>query len=175
MSLMIFYVLSSLTILSALMVIASKRAMYSILWLVVTFFTISGHYILMNAQFLALVNIVVYAGAIMVLFLFVVMMLNQNKEAEGRIPFFSRLIAVVSGGAFFLVLIAGLKTSTITGQTAASGTDNSIGLVENLGKVLYQQYLIPFELSSVLFLVAMIGAIILGKEEPRKKLFPQSK
>ena len=75
---LLFWVLTVLTLGSALMVIFSKNPVHSILWLIVTFFSISGHYVLLNAQFLAIVNIIVYAGAIMVLFLFVVMLMNLN-------------------------------------------------------------------------------------------------
>jgi len=78
----IFWFLSFLAVLSGLMVVFSKNAVYSVLYLIITFFAIAGHYLLMSAQFLAAVHIIVYAGAIMVLFLYVIMMLNQNKSAE---------------------------------------------------------------------------------------------
>ena len=78
----LFWFLSVLALFSALMVVVSKNPVHSVLWLIVTFFAISGHYILLNAQFLAIVNIIVYAGAIMVLFLFVIMLMNLNKETE---------------------------------------------------------------------------------------------
>ena len=78
----IFWFLSALALLSAIMVIISKNPVHSVLWLIVVFFAISGHYILLNAQFLAIVNLIVYAGAIMVLFLFVIMLMNLNAETE---------------------------------------------------------------------------------------------
>src|SRR5687767_15999603 len=78
----LFFTLAAVSVFSALMVIISKNPVHSVLWLIVTFFSISGHYILLNAQFLAIVNIIVYAGAIMVLFLFVIMLMNLNKETE---------------------------------------------------------------------------------------------
>ena len=78
----LFWFLSALAVVAAVGVVLSKSPIYSVLWLIVVFFSISGHYILMNAQFLAIVNIIVYAGAIMVLFLFVIMMMNLNAEAE---------------------------------------------------------------------------------------------
>ena len=78
----LFWLLSVMALFGALMVVVSKNPIYSVLWLIVTFFAISGHYILLNAQFLAIVNIIVYAGAIMVLFLFVIMLMNLNKETE---------------------------------------------------------------------------------------------
>ena len=78
----LFWFLSVLALFSALMMVTSKNPVHSVLWLIVTFFSISGHYILLNAQFLAIVNIIVYAGAIMVLFLFVIMLMNLNKDTE---------------------------------------------------------------------------------------------
>jgi NADH-quinone oxidoreductase subunit J len=78
----IFWFLSVLALFSALMMVTSRNPVYSVLWLIGTFFAISGHYILLNAQFLAVVNIIVYAGAIMVLFLFVIMLMNLNRETE---------------------------------------------------------------------------------------------
>ena len=80
----LFWFLSALALLSATMVVISKNPIHSILWLIIVFFALSGHYILLNAQFLAIVNLIVYAGAIMVLFLFVVMLMNLNSEAEPR-------------------------------------------------------------------------------------------
>jgi NADH-quinone oxidoreductase subunit J len=79
---LLFWALTAVSLFSALMVITSKNPVYSVLWLIVTFFTISGHYLLLNAQFLAIVNIIVYAGAIMVLFLFVIMLMNLSKDTE---------------------------------------------------------------------------------------------
>ena len=101
----IFYILSALTIICATLVVVSRHPIKSVLFLVATFFLISAHYILLNAQFLALVNIVVYAGAIMVLFLFVIMFLNLNKEIEiykNYVPWFA---ALISSGCLFLVVI----------------------------------------------------------------------
>src|SRR5437764_14269458 len=80
----LFWFLSALALFSALMVLVSKNPVHSVLWLIVVFFAISGHYILLNAQFLAIVNLIVYAGAIMVLLLFVVMLMNLNSDSEPR-------------------------------------------------------------------------------------------
>lgn len=158
----IFYILSVATIICACMVIISKHPIRSILFLVATFFLISAHYILLNAQFLALVNIVVYAGAIMVLFLFVVMFLNLNKEVEAHKGVFSWFAAIVSGGSFFLIVIKALEQSKLL---INDSPNHSIGLVENLGHVLYKEYLLPMEISSVLFFIAMIGVVLLNRKE----------
>jgi NADH-quinone oxidoreductase subunit J len=158
----LFYFLAALSIISALLVITSKNPVYSVLWLIVTFFTISGHYILLNAQFLAVVNIIVYAGAVMVLFLFVIMLMNLNKDTEPQKNKWLKIAGAIAGGSLLLVLIAALRhTETNMTQT---GTGN-IGLIENLGKVLFTEYVVPFEISSVLFLSAMVGAVVIGKKD----------
>src|ERR671926_1774625 len=92
----LFWILSIIALFSALMVITSKNPVYSVLWLIVTFFSISGHYLLLNAQFLAIVNIIVYAGAIMVLFLFVIMLMNLSKDTEPVKNYRLQLIGVIS-------------------------------------------------------------------------------
>ena len=159
---LLFWGLSIVSLFSALMVITSKNPVYSVLWLIVTFFTISGHYILLNAQFLAVVNIIVYAGAIMVLFLFVLMLMNLGKESEPRKSGWLNMIGAIAGGCFLLVLVAALR-HTETQMTEMITGD--IGLIQNLGMVLFNDYVVPFEISSILFLTAMVGAVILGKRE----------
>jgi NADH-quinone oxidoreductase subunit J len=158
----LFWTLSALTLFSAVMVITSKNPVFSVLWLIFTFFTISGHYILLNAQFLAVVNIIVYAGAIMVLFLFVIMLMNLSKESEPRKSKWLKLAGAVAGGSLLLVLIAALRT---TEQQMTQLVTGDIGLIKNLGKVLFTEYIIPFEISSILFLSAMVGAVVLGQRE----------
>lgn len=148
----------------AMMVITSKNPVYSVLWLILTFFSISGHYILLNAQFLAIVNIIVYAGAIMVLFLFVIMLMNLNQTTEPKKNRWVKLAGVVAGGCLLLVLVAALKDTEIKQQTAEVAT-GSIGLIKNLGKELFSTYVVPFEISSILFLSAMVGAVLIGKKD----------
>ena len=160
----IFWFLSVVALFSALMVITSKNPVYSVLWLIVTFFAISGHYILLNAQFLAIVNIIVYAGAIMVLFLFVIMLMNLNKETESQKNRWLKMAGAVAGGCLLLVLVAALKDTDIKQQQALVN-EGSIGLIKNLGKELFTTYVVPFEISSILFLSAMVGAVVIGKKE----------
>ena len=157
-------IMGGLTIGSALMVIISKNPVKSVLFLVLTFFFISGNYILMNAQFIAAVNIIVYAGAIMVLFLFVLMLLNLSKENEPKNSVFVKFAALVAGGILFIVLVAALKDGLVIAAATVDQSD-SIGLVENLGQILFTKYVLPFEISSVLFIAAMVGAVLLGKRE----------
>jgi len=159
---LLFWILSILTLFSALMVITSKNPVYSVLWLIVTFFTISGHYILLNAQFLAVVNIIVYAGAIMVLFLFVIMLMNLNKDTEPQKNKWLKLAGAVAGGCLLLVMVAALRN---TEKQMAELVTGDIGLIQNLGQVLFKDYVVPFEISSILFLSAMVGAVILGKKD----------
>jgi NADH-quinone oxidoreductase subunit J len=159
-----FYFLSLLAVGSALMVVYSKNPVYSILFLIATFFAISGHYILMNAQFLGVVNIIVYAGAIMVLFLFVVMLMNLNRQTEPQRNIWVSLAAVVAGGALLLVVVVAAKDVTANSK-ALEVSGGTIGLIKDLGRALFKEYVIPFEISSVLFLSAMVGAVILARKE----------
>lgn len=162
----LFWFLTALALFSALMVVFSNNPVHSVLWLIVVFFAISGHYILMNAQFLAIVNMIVYAGAIMVLFLFVIMLMNMNTEAEPQKSQWMKMAAAISGGALMLVLIAALKDNA--GAVSKTSGEGSIGLIKNLGQVLFTEYVVPFEISSILFLSAMVGAVVLGKKESSK-------
>src|SRR3978361_1769774 len=153
----LFWFLSALAVGSALLVVTRKNPVNSVLFLIVTFFAISGHYILMNAQFLAIVNIIVYAGAIMVLFLFVLMLMNLNVESEPQKNKYLLWSGAIAGGVLMLVLIAALHTDNVEKVNMAAG---DIGLIKNLGVVLFRDYTLPFELSSVLFLSAMVGAVV---------------
>jgi NADH-quinone oxidoreductase subunit J len=146
------------------MVVLSKHPVRSVIYLVITFFFITSMYIMMNAQFLAIVNMIVYAGAIMVLFLFVLMLLNLNKEVEPMNTRGAQLAAFIAGGSLFLVLITALKDTLILGQTYRQ-QDNNIGLVKELGNLLFSKYIVAFELTSILFIAAMVGAILLAKRE----------
>lgn len=161
----LFYVLASLTVLSALLMVFSKNPVHSILYLIITFFCISGHYILLNAQFLAVVNVIVYAGAIMVLFLFVVMLMNLNNEKRS----FGKPAKLLAASLVSLLFVA-LTVQLVIGNTEAAQQpiamgEGEFGLIQNLGKHLYSDYVLPFELSSILFISAMIGAVILSKKD----------
>lgn len=158
----LFLVLAALAIFSALAVVFAKSPVYSVLALIVTFFSIAGHFVLLNAQFLAIVNIIVYAGAIMVLFLFVIMLLNLNKDSEPNKPMYIKVVGVIASGLLLITLVGAIKGATVQNSGSLVGTD--IGSVEKLGQVLFSNFLLPFEISSVLFLSAMIGAVMLGKK-----------
>ncbi len=159
----LFGILSFLAIMFALMVVFTRNPVNSVLYLVLTFFCIAGHYLLLNAQFLAVVHIVVYAGAIMVLFLFIIMLMNLNEDNEPQKGLVAKIISGCIGGVLLVVLVGSLKGAEQMQlqQTGAS----QIGLVKNLGKVLFGEFLFPFEIASVLLLAAMVGAILLAKKE----------
>ena len=160
----LFWFLSVLTLGGAIMVVTCKNVIHSILFLIITFFAISGHYVLLNAQFLAIVNIIVYAGAIMVLFLFVVMLMNLNSDSEPQRNKYLMYGGTIAGASLLLVLIAALKQSADTSQLVQMKTGD-IGLIKNLGKALFTDYVFPFEISSVLFLSSMIGVVVISKRE----------
>jgi NADH-quinone oxidoreductase subunit J len=159
----LFYFLSFLALLSALMVVFSKNPVHSVLYLILAFFAIAGHYIFLNAQFLAVVHIIVYAGAIMVLFLFTIMLLNLNKETEPHKSKWVKFAGAIGAGSLLLVFVAAIKEAGK--DTVLTVRDSSIGMVENLGKVLFNDYVLPFEIASILLLAAMVGAILLANKE----------
>ena len=160
----IFYFIAFLSIFFSILVISAKNPVHSILYLILTFFTFTIHYILLNAQFLAIVNLIVYAGAIMVLFLFVFMLMNLNADTEPQKNKWLKIAGVVAGGSLLLVLVAALKKADMKGQLAEMNT-GAIGLIHNLGLVLFKDYVVPFELSSILFLSAMVGVVVIGKKD----------
>lgn len=161
----LFWFLSVLALFSAIMVLVSKNPIHSVLWLIVVFFAISGHYLLLNAQFLAIVNIIVYAGAIMVLFLFVIMLMNLNKETEPQKNIWMKFFGVISGGMLLWIFISASRSSADIFEKNATLVQGENGLIGNLGKVLFSEYALPFEISSILFLSAMVGAVVIGKKE----------
>ena len=155
----LFFSLSAIAVISALMVLISKNPVHCLLYLILCFFSIAGHFLLLNAQFLAMVHIIVYSGAIMVLFLFTLMLLNLNLSNELRKPIIIRIIAVTSGGLLLITLIALLKGVDFGLHVQYS--DSQMGLGRNIGNVLFNEYMFPFEAASVLFLSAMVGAVMM--------------
>jgi NADH-quinone oxidoreductase subunit J len=135
---------------------------------VICFFSIAGHYLLLNSQFLAIVHIIVYSGAIMILFLFTIMLMNLNKENEVHKPRVTRLAAVILFCATCLILVAiFVNSKPIVGEYDASGED--FQSIKKLGNVLLNEYMVPFEYASILLLVAMIGTVLLSKREKTEK------
>ena len=166
--LIIFYVLAAITLSTAFLTIYSRNPIHSAIYLVICFFSIAGHYLLFNAQFLAIVHVIVYSGAIMVLFLFTIMLMNLNREDEVHKPRITRLGAIVVFCLMSLVLLAiFINSKPIVGEYDTTGED--FQSIKVLGKVLLNEYMVPFEFASILLLVAMIGAVLLSKKENTNK------
>lgn len=159
----LFYLLSTITLGSALMTILSKNPIHSAIWLVVSFFSIAGHYALFNSQFLAMVHIIVYSGAIMILMLFTIMLMNLNLSKELSKPLVTKLIATGCFGLVGLTLVSILaKTAPVVEKTTAEIKD--FQSVKVLGKVLLNEFVVPFETTAILLLMAMIGAVLISKK-----------
>lgn len=166
--LIIFCVLAAITLATAFLTIFSKNPIHSAIYLVICFFSIAGHYLLLNSQFLAIVHIIVYSGAIMILFLFTIMLMNLNEEKEVHRPRITRLGAIVSFCLICLVLIAiFVNSKPIVGEYVTTGEDYQS--IKVLGKILLNEYMVPFEFASILLLVAMIGTVLLSKKEKLQK------
>ena len=162
MTLYIFLALAVISVITALLMVFSRNPVHSVLYLILTFFNIAAQYVLLNAQFLAVVHIIVYAGAIMVLFLFVLMLLNLNKDTEPQKSATWKLSAGIAAGLLLVTMVGALRGSQIT---IPEGTNGQVGLVENLGKVLFTDFVVPFEVAGILFLAAMVGAVLVGKRD----------
>jgi len=160
----LFYILSAVTLSTAFLTIITKNTIHSAIYLVLCFFSIAGHYLLFNAQFLAIVHIIVYSGAIMILMLFTIMLMNLNKEDEKNKSVLSRIAAVISFCLVCFVLLAAfIKSQPENLEYKVSGQD--FQSIKMLGQVLLNDYMVPFEFASILLLVSMIGAVLLSKKE----------
>ena len=166
--LIIFCVLAAVTLATAFLTIFSRNPIHSAIYLVICFFSIAGHYLLLNSQFLAIVHIIVYSGAIMILFLFTIMLMNLNEQKEVHRPRITRLGAIVSFCLICIVLILiFVNSKPIVGEYVTTGEDYQS--IKVLGKILLNEYMVPFEFASILLLVAMIGTVLLSKKEKLQK------
>jgi NADH-quinone oxidoreductase subunit J len=164
----IFCILSIITLATAFLTIFSRNPIHSAIYLVICFFSVAGHYLLLNAQFLAIVHIIVYSGAIMILFLFTIMLMNLNEQHEVHRPRITRLGAIVSFCLICIVLILiFINSKPIVGEYVATGED--FQSIKVLGRILLNEYMVPFEFASILLLVAMIGTVLLSKKEKLQK------
>jgi NADH-quinone oxidoreductase subunit J len=171
----LFYVFAAIMVVASLLVVGQRSPIYSVLLLIVSFAALAGLYVLLDAPFLAVVQIIIYAGAIMVLFLFVVMLLNAPYEVTGtkRPPGVSagtvRWAGVLLGVVLLLELTWGVWRATAGQQTRevleSAGNVEAVRSVREIGHVLFTQYGFAFEVTSVLILVAMVGAVVLAKRE----------
>ena len=164
-----FYGLSALILGFALLVITTKNTVHAVLFLVLNFLAVAALYVLLTAQFLAMIQVLVYAGGIVVLYLFVVMLVNLKRPPEdhsapqrrGRIGF--ALAGIVLAQLAAILVWGGFGAPADPGTM--QNTDLAVNNVERVGMLLYTDYLVPFEVASMLLLVAMVGAIILAKRE----------
>jgi NADH-quinone oxidoreductase subunit J len=168
----LFYVFAAILVFAALRVVTAKNPVHSALWLVLAFFTAAAHWLMLGAEFLAIVLVLVYVGAVMVLFLFVIMMLDVNFENLRR-GFRSYLPVGITVGVLVLfemaLVIVGsyLKPGVapaVAGQAAAASGDNT----KALGRLLYTDYVYPFEIAAVILLVAIIAAIALTHRQRKE-------
>jgi NADH-quinone oxidoreductase subunit J len=167
--LILFLVLALVAVAAAIGMLFSQNAVYSALFLVINFATVAVFYLLLGAPFIAMAQITVYAGAIMVLFLFVIMLLGAEKLAPGKVLPYQRPLAIILAIALvteaaYLLIARVQSTAEIVPPTE---TTNTVEAIRELGMVLFNQYLLPFEVTSILLLVAMIGAIVLTKQEKK--------
>jgi NADH-quinone oxidoreductase subunit J len=165
--LILFLVLALIAIATALGMLLSRNAVYSALFLVLNFATVAVFYLLLGAPFIAMAQITVYAGAIMVLFLFVIMLLGAESLAPSQALPWQRPLAVILAFALvveagYLLLVRGAMVGEIVQPDAAT---NAVQAIQDLGLTLFNQYLLPFEVTSIVLLVAMVGAIVLTKQE----------
>jgi len=159
-----FYVFAFLTLLSGFLVIAnpfSSNPVTSAMFLVLTMISLAALFALLNAFFLAAVQVLVYAGAVMVLFLFVIMLLDLKAEERRKIRKFAILGGLVSVGALVFILLRSLRDSPLEAQPSPTLKGGTM----ELGALLFREYLLPFEIVSVLLLVAMVGVVLLSKKE----------
>jgi NADH-quinone oxidoreductase subunit J len=168
-----FYALSGLAVLASAMVIGQRNPMYSVLFLIAAFAALAGLYIQLDAPFVAVAQIIIYAGAIMVLFLFVVMLLNAPQEdgAEWdrthplRRPGIGRVGAALAGVLILQLTYALMQVNELEAAVGSQTGAATVSSVRELGKVLFSRHAFAFEATSVLILVAMVGAVVLARRE----------
>jgi NADH-quinone oxidoreductase subunit J len=159
----IFYVLASVALVSGVMVIGSRNAVHSAIYLVLSFLSVAGLYVLLQAEFVAAVQVLVYAGGIMVLFLFVIMLVNLKDALGARVRLHGTVSGLLGAG------VAGLLLYVYSRGSVAPAVGERLlkqgGNLQAVGQALYLDYLLPFEVASILLLVAMIGAIVLARQK----------
>jgi NADH-quinone oxidoreductase subunit J len=160
----LFYIFAFLTLVFGFLVIAnpfSRSPVTSAMFLVLTIVSLAGLFVLLQAFFLAAVQVLVYAGAVMVLFLFVIMLLDLRAEERRKIKALGLVGGLVSVGAILGIFLSSLLNAPL----GAAESPTLVGGTVELGKLLFTQYLLPFEIVSVILLVAMVGVVLLSKKE----------
>jgi NADH-quinone oxidoreductase subunit J len=169
---MLFIVMALIAVIGSLMMVTGKNPIHSALWMIVTFFAMAVIYLLLNAQFIAVAQVMVYAGAIMMLILFVIMLVRMETGGDGEPAKKHRSIGMAVAGALitvilFVEVLFGALYYRTTGRMGDYPADmvHSMGNVKAIGSVLYGQYLFPFEIASILLLVGIVGAVVITKRK----------
>jgi len=170
----LFYLFAGVAVVASALVIGQRNPMYSIMLLIASFGALSGLYIQLDAPFVAMAQVIVYAGAIMVLFLFVVMLLNAPQEDAAewdrthplRRPGMARFGAMLAGLLIVQLVWALIRVNDSATAVGARGDVAAISSVRSVGRVLFTDYMFAFEATSILILVAMVGAVVLAAREP---------
>ncbi|MDI6765341.1 MAG: NADH-quinone oxidoreductase subunit J [Bacteroidota bacterium] len=161
-----FFSIAALAIVSAILMITQRNPIKSVIFLIVNFFCIALIYLILHAQFIAIIQILVYAGAIMVLFLFIIMLLNLGDESALTEKIgYKKTIAYVLSAVLLLEIVIGLSLPWTVAASRIHPNANEIGTVEAIGKSLFIDYLLPFEVISMLLLAAIVGVIVLAKKK----------
>ena len=161
-----FLYFAGIIVLTAVLVVALRNPVFSALSLLIMFFHVAGLFVTLHAEFLAAVQVIVYAGAILVLYLFVVMLLNVRREDRLHLQWpVAPLLAVIILTEIVLLVLQNRSDRLLPPVDQSSRAAEAIGNTEAIGEVLYSTYLFPFEVASLILLVAMIGAIILAKKD----------
>jgi len=164
---LIFAYFAGVIVLLSVLVVTRKNPIHSVLWMLILFVHIAALYLFLNAEFLAAIQIIVYAGAILVLFLFVIMLLNLKKEETEKKFLKQWPVSAGIGIVFIIFFVSILSKITVIpplGQYSIEFTQSE-GNMMTIGKILYTEYLLPFEIASLILLVAIIGAVILAKKK----------
>lgn len=161
----IFYILAGITLATALLTVISRNPIHSAIYMILCFFSIAGHYLMLGVEFLAIVHIIVYTGSVMVLMLFTLMLLNLSEKHEKHKATWSKLVAIISSCVMALVLFAAFLQSHEQKRISLDHSEEGFTSIKQLGQVLFNDYLVPFEFASILLLVAMIGVVMISKKE----------
>ena len=161
-----FYAFAALMLGAAFSVVLNRQPVYSVLSLLAVMFCLAALFIMLHAYFVAALQVLLYAGAVLVLFLFVVMLLNLEPEALVRMRALTLRTAGTLTAALLFVILANILTRRIIAPAPAAVAPDAIGTVESIGRLLFTTYLLPFELTSFLILAAIIGAVTLAKQRP---------
>jgi NADH-quinone oxidoreductase subunit J len=161
-----FFIIAVSAIASAILMVTQRNPIKGVLFLIVNFFCLALIYLILHAQFIAIIQILVYAGAIMVLFLFVIMLLNLRDESKLTEKMnYNKTIAYILSGVVLLEIMIGLGLPFGAGSSSMHSRAIEIGTVESIGKSLYTEFILPFEITSMLLLAAIVGVIVLAKKK----------